>query len=304
MATTKAHEVPSTSETTSSSVTVAGRLRSFVIVRPAHPMVGAPAVLVFHGSNQSAAKLRNFSGYTFDTYAERAGAIVAYLDGYRGHWNDGRLSSNFAARKENVDDVGFAEAVVAFLEKHYRIDASRVFGVGFSNGGQMVIRLTHEVPSVLAGIALISATQPDEDNFMPHLATRVPVPVPTVLIHGTKDPLVPYRGGMASLWGFHPRGLGKSARETSSYYAARNGITAAPVTVSLPYGHDGTSLKIQRTDFRQEDHQPVTLFTVHGGGHIIPNPLRAPIVLGRSIRGFIAADAIGDFFGFPDSTAQ
>ncbi len=48
------------------------------------------------------------------------------------------------------------------------------------------------------------------------------------MFHGTRDPLVPYRGGMASLWGFRPCGLGLSPPATADYFAARNGITTVP----------------------------------------------------------------------------
>jgi polyhydroxybutyrate depolymerase len=67
----------------------------------------------------------------------------------------------------------------------------------------------------LSGAAIIAATQPVPDNF--DLSADPATPLPVLLIHGTKDPLVPYDGGMASLWGFRPRGLGRSAPETAEY---------------------------------------------------------------------------------------
>lgn len=71
------------------------------------------------------------------------------------------------------------------------------------------------VPHSLSGAAIIAATQPVPDNF--DLSADPATPLPVLLIHGTKDPLVPYDGGMASLWGFRPRGLGRSAPETAEY---------------------------------------------------------------------------------------
>jgi polyhydroxybutyrate depolymerase len=273
------------------SLYVGGFDRTMILVRPRHLEPGAPVVLVFHGSNQSAARVRSFAGGSFDAFAER-GAVVAYLEGYRGHWNDARVSSDFTARSEGVDDVAFTEAALGLLSARFAVDLGRVFAVGYSNGGQLVIRLAHEIASRLAGLALISATQPAPQNFRAREAASIPLA--TVLFHGTKDPIAPYEGGMSSLWGFHPRGLGLSAPQTAEYYARRNGITAAPRTEHLPGRGGATS--IERTDYREPGHPPVTLFTIHGGGHVIPGG-RSRGILGRGTDRLVAADAIAEFFG-------
>lgn len=72
--------------------------------------------------------------------------MLAYLDGYKKNWNEARLSSTFAARKENVDDVAFAVAAIDYLAARHGADASRVYVIGFSSGGAMVLRLLHEIP--------------------------------------------------------------------------------------------------------------------------------------------------------------
>ena len=170
-----------------------------------------------------------------------------------------RISSNFAARRDGFDDVAFATAAIGFLARSYGIDTSRVYAVGFSAGGAMVIRLAHEIPTRLAGAAIISETQPVPENFM--LTEAPPSALPVVLIHGTGDPLVPYEGGMASLWGFQPRGLGLSARQTAAYYAERNGITQGPKSRQFAGAAESGKTWVERTDYRQDGHEPVTLYT-------------------------------------------
>lgn len=280
------------------AVTAAGRERSLTVVGPGNPAEAPPAVLFFHGSNQTAESVRRFSGNAFDALAER-GAVVAYLDGYKKNWNDARVSSDFAARKDGVDDVAFATAAIEFLAISYWVDASRVYAVGFSAGGAMVIRLAHEIPPRLAGVAIISATQLVAENFM--LTDAPPSALPVVLIHGTRDPLVPYGGGMASPWGFRPRGLGLSAWQTAEYYARRNGITERPESHRLAGAAGSGKTWVERTDYRQDGHEPATLYTVHGGGHTIPGPKKAPRIMGRSTENLVAAQAIDEFF---DSRAR
>jgi polyhydroxybutyrate depolymerase len=265
------------------------------VVSPRSPARGAPVVLVFHGSNQSGQVVRRFAGNSLDVFAHRDGAVVAYLDGYKKNWNEARLSNKFAARKDNVDDVAFTLAAVDYLVGRYGADASRVYVVGFSSGGAMVLRLLHEIPARLAGAAVISATQPVPENYPSY--TEPAVPVPVVLFHGTADRLVPYQGGMASLWGLFPRGLGRSAPQTAAYYAARNGITAEPTAQRLDGAPPADHTEIERTDYRQAGHPPVTLYTIHGGGHVIPGPGKAPRIMGRTARHLNAADAIEEFFG-------
>lgn len=283
---------------TQGSIDVAGHRRSYTLAEPPGAGPGAGLVLVFHGSNQTGEKFRAFTGHSFDALASTGGAVVAYLDGYKGHWNDARAASGFAARTENVDDVAFSEAMISQLQASHQVDSSKVYAAGFSNGGQMVIRLIHQVPGLLAGAAVISATQPAPDNFL--LADAPPVPLPVVLIHGTRDPIVAYAGGAMSWWVrrvFRVGGVSLSAPQTAAYFAARNAITQPSTAMDLPHREESGKTSVTRTDYQQDGKLPVTLYTVHGGGHTIPGPRQAPFVLGRTTRHLNAAEAIGRFFG-------
>jgi len=275
---------------------VQGRDRTLTVSRRSGaPSDAAPVILALHGSNQNAATFRAFLGGAFDRFATEDGAVVAYLDGHKGHWNDARLSNRFAGRIEGYDDVAFVRAALDLLVQRYHADPARAYAVGYSNGGQMVIRLVHEIPELLAGAAILSATQPAPENFAPDVTQDRPLPV--LLLHGTKDPLVPYSGGQASLWGFRPRGPGLSAPDTAAYYADRNGIIDEPTTrrVTRP-GRRGAGY-VTRTDYRQAGHHPVTLFTVHGGGHSVPGSKKAPFLMGRTNRDLDTVAAVSGFFG-------
>ncbi|MET0495846.1 MAG: hypothetical protein ABW000_22185 [Actinoplanes sp.] len=258
-----------------------GRNRTF-------ELVGGPGaqdlLLVFHGSKQTGAKHRAFTGRAYDALTEGGTAAIAYLDGYRGNWNDARRGSSFPARVDGVDDVGFARAVIG------RLAPERVFAIGYSNGGQMVLRLMHEVPGLLTGAAVIAATMPAPDNFL--FPDAAPAPMPVLLVHGTKDPIVSYDGGEMSWWArrmFKVGGRSLSMPETAAYFAARNGITAPPAL--------STTNEVEITEYAQPGHPPVALYTVHGGGHTIPGPHSAPFVLGRTNHDVNTALVIQEFFG-------
>lgn len=280
------------------SVEVDGRPRTYTVVGPADGKPSRDLILVFHGSKQTGAKHREFTGKAFDGLADSGAAVVVYLDGHKGNWNDARQKSSFPARKEDIDDVGFTRAVIEKLATSHRIDPGRVFAVGYSNGGQMVMRLAHETPELIAGAAVIAATMPAPENFL--VADAPPAPMPVLLVHGTKDPIVSYAGGEMSWWArtlFKVGGRSLSMPETAAYFAARNGITGKPVIRTLPKragSAGGTS--IERTDYRRQGRPPVTLYTVHGGGHTIPGPHKAPAMLGKTNQDVNTAELVEEFF--------
>ncbi|MBU2668055.1 hypothetical protein KOI35_31545 [Actinoplanes bogorensis] len=261
--------------------------------RRTYEIVGTPGpdlVIVFHGSKQNGAKHREFTGRAFDGL----GSAVVYPDGYQGNWNDARRGSTFPARTDNVDDVGFTRALIG------KLAPERVFVVGYSNGGQLVMRLVHEIPGLLAGAAVIAATMPAPENFL--AAEAPPVPVPVLLVHGTKDPISRYAGGEFSWWAraaFKVSGRSLSMPETAAYFAARNGITASPAGTRLPAADAATS--VERTDYRQDGHAPAVLYTVHGGGHTIPGPVRQPRVLGRTNQDVSTARLVDEFLAISRS---
>jgi polyhydroxybutyrate depolymerase len=280
----------------SESAQVGDRTRTMVVVSRRQPASGTvPVVLVFHGSMQSAKAIRSFTANNFDQIGAPSGSVVAYLDGYKRHWNDARIVNTSAARTDHVDDMAFAKAAIDVLVRRFNGDRARVYAIGFSNGGQLVLRLIHEMPSALSGAAILSATQSVPENFAPDSPKERPLPV--MFVHGTHDPITPYEGGMAKMYRFRPRGRGLSAQETAAYYARRNGITVAPTVTPLTPAAAGPT-RVDRTDYRQPDRPPMTLYTVHGGGHSIPGPknARPRFLMGRTDHTFDTVQAINEFF--------
>lgn len=237
--------------------------------------------------------MRAFSGNVFDELVQEHGCVVVYPDGYKGHWNDARLSSNFPTRKAGIDDVALTKALINEMRVKNDIDAKNVFIAGYSNGGQMVIRLIHEWPYPFAGAVLIAATQPVAANFQ---ALSKETSLPILIIHGTADPIVPYNGGMASLWGLNPRGHGLSARETAHYYAQRNHIDSKPTTRTLEYGRKNAPI-VTVEEYSETGKYPVTLVSIDGGGHVVPNPYKkAAFLLGKTATHVNSAELLWDFF--------
>ena len=284
--------VASVSDERPGTLTVGGFQRTFHVVGPDTPP--AYMLLVLHGSDSDAAGIRTLSGHTFDRLSG-LGVLVVYPEALQGMWNDARLGTQAPARELGIDDVEFLSTLVHALRRQYDVPADRVFAAGFSNGGQMVIRLVHEVPDLIAGAAVIGSNHPTAENLIPEASERDQRrEMPVLCINGTKDPIVPFEGGVPSLWGLKPRGPVMSSRASAGYFAERNGITVDPVTEQVTTGRLATTV----TRWREEGHAPVDFYAVDGGGHTIPNPdHRAPLILGRTARDLDAGTLVRDFFG-------
>ncbi|MHA7268940.1 CE1 family esterase [Arthrobacter sp. HLT1-20] len=273
----------------SEALTVDGRTRTYLLMGPiprAYATSEPSAVLiVLHGSSQTGQGVRSFSGNSFDLLAEEGRVAVVYPDGLKKRWNHNTSAS------EATNDVAFVAALAGHF--HALHGPVPVIVLGFSNGGQLAIRLVHEIPQKLHGAAIVGATLPRPGGLAfadKHL------PLPVMMIHGTHDPVVPYggQGWFGSLLG-RPRG--PSAPETAEYFAARNGITATPKTTVLPHRPESGRTSVLLTRYEQPGLAPVALYTVVGGGHVVPNRHRKAIIFaGRTTQDISAVAALEEFF--------
>lgn len=204
-------------------------------------------ILFLHGSRQSGNVARNFTDRTF----ESLGHTVIYPDGVGRHFNDARRGFQESARTLGIDDVGFLTELLS------RYPHERVIGCGFSNGGQMLIRLLLDAPRILSAAALFGASMPTADNTLPAAGSWHPTPI--LCVQGTADPLVPYEGGMAGIGG-NNRGMTRSALDSAECFANLNGAQL----------HSQTHLSEHVTLDTWEGTAPVHLVTIDGFGHMVP----------------------------------
>jgi polyhydroxybutyrate depolymerase len=181
----------------SGELVVNGYLRTWTVYVP--PGIAAtstvPLVVAVHGAASSG------RGFIVDWVAEadRRGFIVVAPDGLPAYpdkpvdaaanpriWNDGRLPD--LGPRSHVDDVAFVRAMLDRLDAELPIDRGRTYAAGHSNGGGMVFRLAAEASDRLAAIAVVAS--------VPWVDERLARPVPTLVLVGTRDPLVPLAGGV------------------------------------------------------------------------------------------------------------
>ena len=235
-----------------------------------------PLLLNFHGFTSNGPQQAAFSD--MNATADERGAIVAYPNGLNSSWNAGACCG--ISLDEDVDDVGFARAVVEDLADSACIDLSRVYATGMSNGGFMSHRLACEASDIIAAIAPVAGVlglDPAECN--PGRA------VPIIHLHGTADPLVGYDGGgLAPFIG---------APDSHSGWVARNGCTGAS-SVTFQNGV-ATCETVDECD----GGASVTLCTLDGIGHCWPGQEFCPDIgvdLGDSTTDISANEVMWDLF--------
>ncbi|HNV72206.1 MAG TPA: PHB depolymerase family esterase, partial [Candidatus Ozemobacteraceae bacterium] len=119
-----------------------------------------PLLLVLHGGGGTGRGMQYLTLGRFNELAEREGFVVAYPDGLKKNWNDGRDVPASEAHASKLDDVGFLKALIQKLQTELSIDPSRIYACGISNGAFMSARLAIEAPDVFAAVALVTGSLP------------------------------------------------------------------------------------------------------------------------------------------------
>lgn len=262
---------------TRGSLEVGGRRRTYGTYVPRGLPKGAPLVVVMHGAGENGGRMRIETGYGFERLADEHGFAVVYPNAYEGYWDVCTMAGD--VRAKGLDDVGFLTRMVDKLISEIGVDRNRVFAAGSSRGGFLAFRLALEAPSRFRAVAAVSANVPSPENFKCKPAGRG---TPSVLImNGTEDPLVPFDGGLVSLFGlFYRLGRVRSSRESGQYFADLNHITSTPETHRTQVA-DG--VRVESVLWRNHSNVEVELVAIHGGGHGIPQPYRRrPRLLGPS----------------------
>jgi polyhydroxybutyrate depolymerase len=166
-----------------------GKNRSYTLHVPAayNGTKAAPLILDFHGLGGNGKGESTSSPYP--AQADADGAIMAFPSGLAGPggnaWNVGPCCI------KDTDDVGFAKALVAEIQKTACIDPKRVYAVGFSMGGGMSHYLACHASDVFAAVApaAFDLLKENMDDCKP---TR---PISVIAFRSTGDNVVTYAGG-------------------------------------------------------------------------------------------------------------
>ncbi|HEV3261867.1 MAG TPA: PHB depolymerase family esterase [Gemmataceae bacterium] len=271
------------------SLAVGGRQRTYHVHVPRQydPQTPAPVVLALHGATMTGPLMAWFSG--LNQKADEAGFLAVYPNGtgsgFSYTWNGGNCCGS--AVRDNVDDVGFIRTVLDDLGQVYRVDPSRVFATGMSNGAVMAHRLASELSDRIAAIGPVAGPMGTET-----CDPRRPVPV--IHFHGTDDQFAPFKGGKGekSLFGTNFYSVERTIRA----WVKANGCQEEPIVEELPdTAKDGTKVT-RKTYGSGKDGAEVVLVVIEGGGHTWPGRQPGFELLGKATKNVSANDLMWEFF--------
>jgi len=252
-------------------------------------------VFVLHGGSGTGDGMeRSLTLGGFNTLSDENKFIVVYPDGIERNWNDGRKNTSIPAHQQNIDDVGFFNALIENLTNEFNIDPNRIYVTGISNGAMMSYRLALELPEKIAAIAPVAGAIPIDILPQDPLST----PLSVCVISGTCDPLVPWEGGIVGTKR-NPRGVVISVPDSVNFWVVINKCNNTPETILLSDTDpsDGTRVYYHRYG-NGENNTEVVLYEIKGGGHTWPNGYQylSKILIGRTCKDINANEVIWDFF--------
>ncbi len=236
------------------------------------PTVPTTLVLDFHGNTWNAFQQELLDN--MKSAADERNLIVVYPNGVSLSWNAGSCCG--VAASTEVNDVGYASALIDKLAEDYCIDPDRVFATGMSNGGFLAHRLGCELADKIAAIAPVAG-----DIGIPLENCNPSRKVSVMDFHGTFDAVVPYAGG--TVYNF------PSVEESVGRWRTLDACS------------DATDVTYDKGDSQCvtwkgcADTTEVTLCTVTGGGHTWPGGTAVP-ALGWTTLDLDATNAMLDFF--------
>jgi polyhydroxybutyrate depolymerase len=273
--------------------------RNYLVHVPPQAARGArlPLVLSFHGAGSNAEVMKAYT--RMDRAADRDGYIGVYPNGSSGlqgrylTWNAGKCCGPAAMLQ--IDDVGFALAVLDDIARRAAVDTTRVYATGLSNGSMMAYRLAAEASDRIAAVAGVAGTM-SLDRFAPKR------PVPIMHIHSMHDHIARWDGGFgppASI--FDTRMFNTSVEEFLRTWLDFDGCPVKPAVVDTVEGQTGTPDEGQsalRRVYRPcRQGTEVVLWQLSGAGHVWPGGIRdyVPELLGT---GSAVIDANAEMWKF------
>jgi polyhydroxybutyrate depolymerase len=249
------------------------------VPRSYDPTRPTPLVISMHGGAVWPAAQRDISRW--NGVADENGFLVVYPSGVSGQ---GPRAWRVGAREGGERDVRFIAELIDTLKSSYRIDPTRIYADGLSNGGGMAFLLSCTLSDRIAAVGLVSSAQ-----FLSWSAcTDAERPVPMIAFHGTHDRQTKYHGGVS--WAGRdfvfpsiPRFTETWARRNRCAGGAVESVVAADVR------------RLEYTDCAAG--APVVLYTILGGGHTWPGGGPGPEwFVGSTSRNIDASRRMWEFF--------
>ncbi len=264
---------------TNGTIVSSGVKRPYLLYVPKSydPATPTPLVISIHGFAEWPAHQMQMTHW--NDLADQYGFIVVYPSGTRF---PKRWRTQVQAGSDASPDVTFISDLIDKLESEYNIDPGRIYANGLSNGGGMSVLLSCELSGRIGAIGTVAGAYSFPWSECP--PSRL---VPTIVFHGTADPIVPYLGGSSH----DPVNPLPAIPAWVESLALRNGCGQSPAEIPTSGAVSGLNYSncTQNAD--------VIFYTISGGGHSWPGGEPLPkFLVGSTSQDIDATKVMWDFF--------
>ncbi|MFC1722472.1 alpha/beta hydrolase family esterase, partial [Patescibacteria group bacterium] len=147
-----------------------------------------PLVVALHGVGDNPRLMEMYTGLS--RKADEEGFIVLYPSGTKPKkfspitWN-AEICCGYSQEKQ-IDDIGFIESLINSVSEEYKVDRSRIYIAGYSNGGMLAHLLSLRMGNKIAATGVVAGavgSQLEEDEEITFFQ-KSEVPVPIIILHG------------------------------------------------------------------------------------------------------------------------
>lgn len=162
-----------------------------------------PLIISMHGFGGSST-IQNYY-VRLKRYKSKFGYVFAAPNGLKneegkGYWNASEFCCDFG--KRGVDDVAYIKGIIDEIKNSKeigRIDPSRIYLIGYSNGAFLASKIACSNEVKIAGIVTMAGTSDlrDSDGELIDVADlncEHDRPIPTLHVHGSNDSTIAYDG--------------------------------------------------------------------------------------------------------------
>ena len=141
-------------------------------------------ILAFHPSGGKANSMQATT--RFETLSDDY--IVAYPQSEVEEWEEGCQCNK--PYRLNIDDLSYVDNVISDIKSKYNIFEDEIYAVGFSQGALFTQNLLCNRSEVFNGIASVGAPM----SLQLSQSCSVSTPTDYMMVHGTSDSVLPYKG--------------------------------------------------------------------------------------------------------------
>lgn len=233
--------------------------RRYVLHKSPNGTGAAPAIVAFHGLNQSIESLRQ--SWTLDAVADREGFHVIYPEAVGGRWAYADTRPVALPNGGQVDDVGFFTTLVEKLTADKVVDPARIYVVGVSNGGLMVWTLACQAADRIAAAAPLISGMIERQAELCSPKRLAPL----MAIAGTDDWAQAYDGAMGANFRL------MSIPESLEFWRRLRGCADHKLT-PIPQRERADLTAAILIEWTQcANPSPQRFFRIQGGGHYLPS---------------------------------